>query len=222
LKKRLSEIEGKLRQPVAAFAIARDAAELCPDEWERWHLAASLAARCLKAIENGAPVAGDRRATVTEEYSKTIVQFLRKAVENGYDGATKFCTEESVPSLAERADFQVLLNEVQDLGGGSEGLKRALEKSPVKFTFNYKFDDPGKRRWVRTGKVWTETQPSGRQNTHFVSVPRIVEGVPGTEITKEDGDLALFVPYRSSGPMKLMMKSGSGNWGFLGVMEDVE
>jgi serine/threonine protein kinase len=222
LKKRLAEAEEKLGQPVAAFTTALDAARLCENEWERWHLAASLAARCLKAVENGAPVAGDRHATVAEEYSKTIVQILRKAAEHGYNGLAQFCAEEGVPSLAERLDFQGLLKDVQDISGGAEGMKRALEKSPGKFTFNYKFDDPGKRRWVRTGKVWIETQPSGRQNTYRVSAPRLAEGVAGTEIMKEDEQITLFVPHRSSGPMKLKMKNGSGTWTSIGVMEDVE
>src|SRR6202012_3553400 len=40
--------------------------------------------------------------------------------------------------------------------------------SPRKFTFDYKSVDPGLRRWVLNGTTWTETQPSGLQNTFVV------------------------------------------------------
>lgn len=222
LEKKLSEAEAALRQPVAAFTAALKAARLCENEWERWHLAASRAARCLRSIEDGAPVAGNRNAIVAEEYSKTIVQLLRTAAEHGYTGLPQFCTAQSVPPLAERTDFRELLDEFQDLHSGPEGLQRALKKGPVKFSFNYKFDDPGKRQWMRNGKVWIETQPSGRRNTYLVSALTLAKGAAGTEITSEDGRLTLFVPQQPGGRLKLLMKEPSGDWTAIGTMEDVE
>jgi eukaryotic-like serine/threonine-protein kinase len=220
LQKTLAEAEQKLGYRAAAFATAWDAAKLCPDQWERWHLAASLGARCLQSVQNGFPMVGESSEKIVAEYPEAIIQMLRNAIENGYAGVAQFSTEEGVPSLAERPDFQALLELVPGLGGGTEDLQRALEKGPVKFTYNYAFAEPGKRRWVRTEKVWIETQPSGSQNTFSVSAPTVVDGVAGTEITRPG--FVLFVPQRSSGPMRLMMKGNSGAWVFLGAMEDVE
>jgi serine/threonine protein kinase len=223
LKRRLAEVEQKLGQPVAAFATAQDATALCPDRWERWHLAASFGARCLQSAATGVPVEGESREKIAEDYPKKIVQMLRNAIENGYDGVAQFCTQEGVPSLAERADFQALLKLVPGLPGGSDDLKRALEKSPINFTFNLKSDkDPGKRKWVRIEKIWTETQPSGAQNIYSVSAPRVVDGVAGTELIRNDGKIMLFVPQRSAGRMELLMMQAYGKWGVLGAMEDVE
>jgi hypothetical protein len=49
-----------------------------------------------------------------------------------------------------------------------------------------------------------------------------VEGIAGTELKKADGSATLFLPYRGTEPMRLLMKQSSGRWVNLGSIEDVE
>ncbi|MHA3770486.1 protein kinase domain-containing protein [Verrucomicrobiota bacterium sgz303538] len=221
LYQRLVDTETELKDYTAAFATAREAAQLFPENWEPWHQTASMAARCLRAIEKGTPVAGGSRDQIIEQFSASMIRMLRHAVAMGYEGVAQFCEQEGVPSLAQRPDFQALLKEVPGHGLNREDLSRVLEKSPTKFLFNYKFSDPGLRTWIRTGKTWVETQPSGTQNTFTVSAAVMVEGIAGTELTRSGGP-NLFVPHRGAESMHLMIKQPTGGWTSLGVMEGVE
>ncbi len=221
LYKKLAEIDLKLTDPVGAFAAAREAAKLYPEQWERWVFAASVGADCLRRLQAGAPSGSASREENVESFSQAIVNMLRQAAAYGYDGVAQFCTRERIPSVAGRADFKALLHELP-IRGGTDDLLRALEKSPVRFTFDYKYDDPGKRKWVRTDKIWVETQPSGTQNTFVISAAIMVEGIAGTELRKPDGSVTLFVPYRGSTPMNLWIKRSPGIWAILGAITDVE
>jgi serine/threonine protein kinase len=222
LHKRLADVSLKGRDNQGAFSAAWDAAKLEPDRWERWSFAASMGANCVRKIESGVPAAGGRREEILEKYSATIVIMLRQAAAYGYDGVAQFCTQERVPSLAERSDFKALLQELSDGGGRIGDLQRALEKSLVGFTFDYKFQDPGKRKWVRTDKTWVETQPSGGKNTYTISAAIMVEGVAGIELKNANGTVTLFLPNRSSAPMSLWIKRRGGVWEILGAIDDVK
>lgn len=222
LYQRLVDTNVELKDYSAAFATAREAANLFPDDWKPSYRAALMAARCLRAIEQGAPVDRSREQIVTEEFSAAMIAMLDNAVAKGYEGVAQFCKQEGLPWLAERSDFQALLKEVPGNGLNREDLSLALEKSPAKFSYNYKSGDPGVRTWVRTGKIWVETQPSGKQNTFTVSAAIKVKDVTGTQITRTDGRMKLFVPQRNTEPMNLLIQDVSGTWLILGAMEDVE
>lgn len=146
---------------------------------------------------------------------------LRQAVANGYRDIARFCEEKEAPAIARRADFQALLQETPGSFSDIKDLEHALEKTPLRFTFDYPFDDPGKRRWARNGKVWTETHPSGGSKSYTVSRAIMVDGISGTEL-KDPGGMTLFVPHRGMEPMNLLMKRPSGMWGSIGGIGDVE
>jgi|GEM_PF-3801819 len=218
---RIAENDLRIKEFTGAFSAAWEAAKLYPEKSERWVYAASMGANCLRRIQTGGQTGGPR-GEVIEQFSATIVRMLRQAAAHGYDGVAQFCTQQHIPSVAERADFKALLQELSIHADGTEDLSRALEKSPAKFSFDYKYADPGKRKWVRNDRTWVETQPSGGQNTFTVTATITVEGVNGTELLKTDGTVVLFVPNRGSQPMNLWMKPSSGRWINLGPIEDVE
>lgn len=221
LYRRIAENNLTMREYGSAFSAAWEAAKLYPEQSERWVYAASMGAECLRRIQGGSPVGGSREETI-EQFSSTIVRMLRQAAAHGYQGVDQFCSAEHIPSVAERADFKALLEELSARSDGPEDLSRALERSPTKFSFDYRFADPGKRKWVRVDKTWVETQPSGGQNVFTVIAKATVDGVNGTELRKTDGTSVLFVPDRGSKPMNLWMKNSSGRWGSLGPIQDVE
>lgn len=216
LHKRLVEADLKLGDAKGALSSAWQVAQHFPERWEEWQWAATNGVQALRLMkaDGSAPQA-------TEDCEKQIVRMLRQAVANGYGEVAHFCEKEQSPSIAQRADFQSLLQETPGRFSDIADLDRALERTPVRFTFDYPFDDPGKRKWARNGKIWTETHPSGGSKSYTVSRGMMVDGISGTEL-KDASGMALFVPHRGMEPMRLLMKRPSGMWGSIGGIGDVE
>jgi hypothetical protein len=223
LLRALTEADLKCGDHGGALAAAWKVARLLPQDAVICHWAATAGARALRLLEaSGSPDDGSRSKTA-EDYSSKIVRMLRHAVANGNENVERFCEEQKVPSLSARADFQALLKEAPSLASTSKDLDRALEKSPVKFAYDYPADDLGRRTWLREGKEWKETQATGK-NEHLFAIyaASMVEGVDGTEFKRADGRVSLFLPLRGSEPMILMIKQPSGLWERFTALEEVE
>jgi len=219
LLKNLAEADLKCDDHAGALAAAWKVARLLPQDGKQCYWAAATGAQALELL-NAASSQDDKPA---EECSKKIVRMLRHAVAGGHQGVEKFCEEQKLPSLALRADFQALLKEASGLAAESKDLDGALEKSPEGFAYDYPYDDLGRRRWIRKGKEWTETQASGK-NRHLFSVhaASMVEGVDGTELRRADGQVTLFLPCRGTEPMVMMIQQPSGLWERFMAIQDVE
>lgn len=105
------------------------------------------------------------------------------------------------------------------------GEQQAGDRMPRRFTYDYKFTDPGVRIWVREGDIWTETQPSGRQNVLRVIGRTTVEEVAGSLLGRSDvPSMQVFIPDRSpSGKMHLKARNNKDSpWYHLGSMQNVE
>jgi hypothetical protein len=128
-----------------------------------------------------------------------------------------------VPSVAGYQEFQDLVRDSSS-GAKQEEQLMELERCPTSFTFDFGHDsDPGKRRWVRDGNVWTETQPSGIQNVSVISGFLTVNGVKGCEIKRINGEsVTVFIPDRDvSGPKELLFKGQQNEWISIGSMDDI-
>lgn len=203
----------------AAWKVMR----LFPQDSKRCHWAATTGASALGLLESDSSQSDESRSKTADDYSRKIVRMLRQAVAGGYEKAGSFSEEHKIPSLASRADFQALLKEAPSLAATSKDLDRALEKSPVKFAYDYPADDLGRRTWLREGKEWKETQASGKNEHRFaIYAASMVEGVDGTEFKRADGRVSFFLPLRGSEPMILMIKQPSGLWERFTALEEVE
>lgn len=218
LLKSLAEAELECGDHAGALTAAWKVARLLPQDGKRCEWAAATGAQALRLIE----AAGLQDDEAAGRCGEKIVRMLRHAVAAGYEGLERFCEEQKLPSLTLRADFQALLKEASGLAAESN-LDSALVKSPSGFAYDYPHDDLGRRRWIRNGKDWTETQASGK-NRHIFSVhaASMVEGVVGTELRRADGQVTLFLPHRGTEPMVMMVKQPSGLWERFVAIQDVE
>ncbi len=105
------------------------------------------------------------------------------------------------------------------------GAPQPGDRLPRRFTYDYKFTDPGVRIWVREGDIWTETQPSGRQNVLRIIGRTAVEGVEGSLLGRSDvPSMQVFIPDRSTtGKMHLKARNNKDSpWYHLGSMQNIE
>ncbi|RYD83159.1 MAG: tetratricopeptide repeat protein, partial [Verrucomicrobiaceae bacterium] len=215
----LAEAHLKCGDHSSALAAAWKVARLLPQDSQQCHWAATTGAQALTILEAANPT--DSRAI--DECSQKIVRMLRQAVAAGHEGVEKFCEEMELPSLASRGDFQALLKEASGLPNERRNLDSALDKSPTGFAYDYPHDDLGRRRWLRSGKEWTETQASGKnRHTFSVHAASMVEGISGTELRRTDGQIMFFLPRRGTEPMVMLIKVPSGLWEPFAVLQEVE
>lgn len=213
----LMELELALGDYQAAYNSIWRAARLSPDQWESWEWGAAAFVRTLKRF------GGDRSTTeVSEAYWKEVVRMLRQAVANGYGDLPSFSKAHDIPAIEQRADFQALLRETPGRFSDIANLEMALERGPAKFSFDYPFPpNPGKRRWARRDKVWTETHPDGGTKDYSVSRAIMVDGTSGMELRDKNG-MTVFVPYREADAKVLLMRNSNGTWSALGGIGEME
>ena len=155
-----------------------------------------------------------RRDQAASECAKQLVQCLKKCVSLGGTGVEFFAQGEQAACLQGRTDYQTLLK-----------TKLAPpKKSPTTFYFDYQFDNPGPRRWVRNELVWKETSPGGESDIFAVMGPVVVDGVQGSQLEKLGSRrLTVFVPdLGTASPMILKMRKSDGSWTRISEMKDVK
>lgn len=215
---KLAEAHLRLNNHEQAFQRAWDSAVANPDSWEPWWRGAETLGRCHELAQTDSRLPDQARPNFLEAYARQAVTMLQQAVANGCPNVRQFPEEAKQPWLAERPDFLAVVV----LKPGVEGLRDTEARSPVRFTFDYRAEDPGKRFWVRAGDTWTETQPSGKKNTYRVVARRMVNGIPGTELHERAGSLQLFLPDIGTHEKVLRMRRSTGMWVKLGSIENVE
>lgn len=177
--------------------------------------AASVIARAIPRLKADATLTPTQRADAVKRAEDQAVGFLQRALDLGSQRLvlSPYAKDPSYESLFAVPGFLALKEPPPD----------PVDRSPSRFTFDYKHDDPGKRIWQRAGEEWTETQPSGKTN-HFKVARRIrVAGVSGTEISSVSGGTWIFIPDKgSSDPAVLRVRMNDGPWGRLGAIGDIE
>ncbi len=148
-----------------------------------------------------------------DEAEKQILGLIERSIESGHPDVGTLLLDPQFESLRHHPRFVAL----------GEAAPDPVDDSPASFTFNYAFDDPGKRVWKRDGDTWTETQPSGKANRFKVARRLRVNGISGTQIDAAAGGLSVFIPDKGPPlPQMLMMRTKPGPWGHLGQIGDVE
>ncbi|MES2708193.1 MAG: serine/threonine-protein kinase [Verrucomicrobiota bacterium] len=201
---------------------AREALAWAAAVTEGWQVRERAADILLQAVrselKDPTPDPDGSRARLVETQLTRTVELLRQAVAQGFLGLPWFENPGKNPLLRQRPDFQDLLRTAP--AAFPPGLS-----VPAGFKLDYpQGSDPGVRRWTREGMLWTETQPSGKQNKFYTAGPGIFEKMPGTEIRRiSDGGTALFIPDSSNTiPRDLHMKGFDGAWVLIGSITEME
>lgn len=183
-------------------------------EWEGLETAAETMASAVSLIQADARLDVATRDKQAEDCALRAVDFLRRAVEKDYKGMAYFNFRPFARPLQSRPDYQALL----------AAPVTPPAYSPQKFTFDYSYDDPGLRHWVRDGVTWTETQPSGLTHVYTIGGPMTLEGVRGSKLNRMSaGSQAVFIPDLGATDMpKLMMRKPDGSWVSLGPITSME
>ncbi|RYD64574.1 MAG: serine/threonine protein kinase, partial [Verrucomicrobiaceae bacterium] len=193
------------RDPADALAAASRIAEIFPTSWADLDRAAGVSAQASKLMEMG----GKAREAAEEQ----TLGLMERAIEAGHPDIGSLLRDTVYEGLHEKPRFIAL----------RESAPEPVDNSPASFTFNYSFDDPGKRVWKRDGDHWTETQPSGKVKRFKVARRLRVNSISGTQIDLVGGGLSLFIPDKGTPlPSVLMMRTTPGPWGRLGEIGDVE
>jgi len=197
-----------------AANIAREVATLNPGDWESLESAAEVMAGALPFIRVDNKLAAEARDKQAEDWSAQAVDFLKQAMANGYTGMAYFNTLPCAGSLQQRPDYQALL----------AAPVAPPAHCPKKFIFEYTYNDPGSRRWVRDGLTWTETQPSGIKNIYTITGPFVLDGMPGAKLVRmSPSHQTVFVPELGAAKkLCLWMRKADGAWTRLDPIRDVE
>ncbi|MCW1887334.1 serine/threonine-protein kinase [Luteolibacter flavescens] len=194
----------ELGDPDATLMAAASIADVFPSSWVDLERAASFSAQagCLMGAE------GKERATADLQ----ALGFIERSFESGHPEIGSLLLDSVFEDLRDEPRFIEL----------QASAAEPVDNSPASFTYNYTFDDPGKRVWQREGEHWTETQPSGKTN-RFRIVRRLrVNNISGTQIDALSGGLSVFIPDRGTPlPGVLMMRTKPGPWGRLGEIGDI-
>jgi serine/threonine protein kinase len=221
---RLAEAYLRTNDLDGAFAAAGEAARTAPDEWERAYRAACIAARFIPEITQNTSLTLEARQRAIAKRESEIISLLAQAVANGYRGVEAFASEQAIPSLEARNDFQALASGPIAPSPEAQELSHALARSPTSFTIDD--EEPsadGQSTWVRRGSLWMETQPSGIRNIYAVCRPITIDGIEGTELNSVTVGTTLFVPHcEANSPKHLLKRHSLHKWENFGRMESVE
>jgi hypothetical protein len=154
----------------------------------------------------------------------------------------------SVPIALKLRDYDPdhpLILQVQRLGGGASvpppKLQAAAEnpaksilqsnppfgdtKSPSHFYFLYGFQpSPGRRDWTRVSTTeWVETYPDGQFTQFTIASSANVEGCDGTVATSDaESTFEVFIPNKDCELLWARFRHSSGQWLYLGQMQDIQ
>ncbi|MEK7949818.1 protein kinase domain-containing protein [Luteolibacter soli] len=173
-----------------------------PNSWNDHDIAAGVLARAIPLVEEG------KHAEITSK----AVALLLHSLELGSTRFAQFPNDERFTNLRQDPGFIGLKEAAPDPAG----------HSPSKFSYHYKYDDPGTRVWQREGDQWTESQPSGKVNRFTISGRVRVNGISGTELRSVDREIWIFVPdLGTPAPQVVMLRTGA-RWGRFAEISEME
>ncbi|HEY1123494.1 MAG TPA: serine/threonine-protein kinase [Haloferula sp.] len=191
--------------PAAALTAAGRIAEIFPASWADLERAAGFSAQASEQMASG----GKERESADQQ----TLGLMERAIEAGHPEIGSLLRDTVYDGLRDQPRFIAL----------QESAPESVDNSPTTFTFNYSYDDPGKRVWKRDGNNWTETSPSGRVKSFKVVRRLRVDGISGTHIDLVGGGFSVFIPDKGTPlPSVLMMRNKPGPWGRLGEIGDIE
>jgi serine/threonine protein kinase len=200
-------------ETAATLAAAARITEVFPASWADLERAAVFSAQAGALLKEGPGRDADQLAKNRDHAVNQTLGLIERSIESGHPEVGTLIQDPHFDGLRDHPRFIAL----------SEAAPDPVDKSPASFTFNYTFDDPGKRVWKREGEAWTETQPSGKSNRFKVARRLRVNGVSGTQIDAMAGGLSVFIPDKGTpAPGVLMMRTKPGPWGRLGEIGDIE
>lgn len=211
---RLCQIALETKDHAGLLKHAVEFARLSPSTWQSQESAAQFLCDALPMIESDVSLEPAARRAQLDACVGQICGLLKQAITRGFTGMAHLQSADRNRPLRERPEFLALINAV--------GTPPPL--APRRFSYDYIFDDPGPRSWVRDGLMWKETQPSGLVNTFVIAGEMELKGIPGTELRKLGPEsLTLFVPNVGTAlPTKLMMRKADGTWTPIGTLTSME
>jgi serine/threonine-protein kinase len=113
LQLRLLDVLVQLEDHASADRTAANLLDAGPPQWPKYHLAATVLARCLPLVESDDKLQPDQRKDAMKAYSDHAVQLLRKAVGTGFKDAEKLKSSSDLKPLLGRPDVQKLLADIE-------------------------------------------------------------------------------------------------------------
>ncbi|RBP39593.1 serine/threonine protein kinase [Roseimicrobium gellanilyticum] len=211
---RLCQLALISKEPATAVKHGVEFMEKAPINWQNYEVAARQFRDALALIRADAKTAPPDREQAAAECTGHLIKSLQKAVSLGFTGIAFIDHDERAAPLREHPDYQTLLQQSY----------AAPPRSPVKFQFDYRHDNPGIRHWTREGLTWTETAPKGETGTFTVMGPATVDGVSGTQLEKNGPRrLTVFLPdLGTPEPMSLKLRKPDGSWGAFSILQQVQ
>lgn len=210
----LTEIHIALRKPLAAIVAAESWMNSAPPDRAEWEELANRAAD-IAALATGMPALSAEDLTVVFSQSvRVAARSLQEAAARGFPNLAAIRHDPRFSVLRADPTFSAIQEQAVD----------SQDRSPTRFSFDYPYEDPGKRVWTRSGDRWTEVQPSGKTNVFEITRRIRLGGVSGTEGEQTDGSgLRIFIPDKKhDGTMGLTISVEPDKWIFVGTIGDVE
>ncbi|MBB5351664.1 tetratricopeptide (TPR) repeat protein [Haloferula luteola] len=195
---KMAQEEGRVEEVIEA---AEGLASLRPERWQE----------LISGVEFLAWVAG-QQGEGSVEVAERAVALLGQAIAGGFPGVPELKSSEAWVALRAVPGFDQLRERPP---GPPDG-------APTAFQFEYSYEDPGARDWVRQGDRWLETQPSGKVNEFAVVERCCLRAISGTHLRGiTEPRLEVFIPDKGEKP-QLQVRMDGGDWALFANLEKVE
>ena len=110
----LSRALNQFGQHAKASQAAAELPRIIPDGWQEHYRAAGLVAQCIAVAAKDKSVAEVERAKIEKRYADQAVEFVRQAVQRGFNNADDMGKNQSLRPLSEHPEFKRLLNQLRN------------------------------------------------------------------------------------------------------------